>query len=133
MSRRNGHGGADRSRRILRRGASKKMPAPTENNNAIMIRKLMASQAMHGNPKNFVVIVGNQLIDCSGTFKGFLSEGGKVIGDSVLLVHKRDLAKIIGKKAALRFWHPELGRVEDVLVGGVRAGSDPEGEGETDA
>ena len=109
------------------------MPAPAESNNALMIRKLMATQAMHGNPKNFVVIVGNQLIDTSGTFKGFLSEGGRVVGDSVLLVHKRDLAKIIGKKAALRFWHPDLGLVEDVLVGGSALDPDLEGEGETDA
>ncbi|KKN67581.1 hypothetical protein LCGC14_0460360 [marine sediment metagenome] len=109
------------------------MSALTENNNAIMIRKLMATQAMHGNPKNFVVIVGNQLIDTSGTFKGFLSEGGRVVGDSVLLVHKKDLAKIIGKKAALRFWHPDLGLVEDVLVGGSTVEPDPEGEGEADA
>ena len=109
------------------------MPAPAESNNALMIRKLMATQAMHGNPKNFVVIVGNQLLDCSGTFKGFLSEGGRVTGDSVLLVHKRDLAKIIGKKAALRFWHPDVGLVEDVLVSVVKGTSDPEDEGQTDA
>ena len=133
MSRGNGRGGADRSRRVLQRTPSRKMSALTENNNAIMIRKLMATQAMHGNPKNFVVIVGNQLIDTSGTFKGFLSEGGRVVGDSVLLVHKKDLAKIIGKKAALRFWHPDVGLVENVLVSMAKRDSDPEDEGQTDA
>lgn len=110
---RNGHHGANRSRRVLQRGVGKKLPALKESGNARMIRKLMVSRALRGNPKNFVVIVGNQLLDCSGTFKTVGSEGGKVIGDSVILVHKRDLAKIIGEEAALKFWVPGVGRVDD--------------------
>lgn len=116
---RNGHRGVDRARRLLQRGAGKKMPALTESQNAKMIRRLMVTQALVGSPKNFVIIVGNQLIDCSRTYKTMGSEGGKVIGDAVVLVHKRDLAKIIGDKAALKFWVPGVGLVKDGDDGGL--------------
>ncbi len=105
-----------------------------------MIRKLMASRAIRGNPENYVVIIGSELIDCSGSYSAVLSEGGKVFGDTVALVHKRDLAKVIGEEAALRFWEPGVGRVDgasqpdpDLPAVGDGDGTEPEQEGGDDA
>ena len=43
---RNGHRGVDRARRLLQRGAGKKMPALNDSQNTMMIRRLMVTQAL---------------------------------------------------------------------------------------
>ncbi|KKM94495.1 hypothetical protein LCGC14_1197770 [marine sediment metagenome] len=125
MSGRNGHKGASRTRRVLQRVGTKRLPDKPLSDNAVAIKRLMVSRALKGNPKNYVVIMGSKILDHGGTYNALLSEGGEVIGDDVLLIHKRDLAGIIGDKAALRFWDPLTGRVD--------AEKDPEPDDDDDA
>lgn len=133
MSKHNGHGGAKRTRAVLRRTVGKQTLPISDSSNAMMIRRLMATRAMRGRPDNFVVIVGSKILDCAGTFEAVLTEGGEVIGDDVLLVHKRDLAKIVGKKASLRFWDPDTGRVDGVKPPGALGGAASSNGGKPDA
>ena len=129
MSSKNGHSGASRTRAVLARGGRKKLPSIEQSANSMTIRRLMATRAIKGRPENYVVIAGSKILDCSGTFNAVLSNGGEQVGtEQVYLVHKRDLAKVIGDKAAARFWTPGEGRVNGVGAAPPKPKEDAEPE-----
>ena len=82
--------------------------------NGIMIHDLMKAHKVNGNFKDYVVIVGNRLIDYRRSFDITLDDEGTLGVDGIALVHKRKLKNIIGEKAAAQLWHPIFGRIIDL-------------------
>lgn len=67
----------------------------------------MEGSKIKGNFRDYVLFVGDQMIDAWGqyTIRRQASEAA-----AVALVHKRELHKIIGTDNAQRFWHQKLGK-----------------------
>ncbi len=82
------------------------------------VYECMVGAGYGGDVRDYMVLVGNRMIDYKGSYDMVLS-GGKVgVGDDeIRVVHKKLLKNIIGKTAALRFWHPTFGRLIDVKQG----------------
>ncbi len=71
------------------------------------IATFMAEGKVRGNVKDYVLFVGDQMIDNWGQYTiRRTAEGAGLMA----LVHKRDLHKVIGAEAAARFWHRRLGK-----------------------
>jgi hypothetical protein len=70
----------------------------------------MADSKVKGNFKDYALFVGDQMIDAWGqyTIRRQAPEGSEPA--PVVLVHKRDLWKIIGDDNAKRFWHRRIGK-----------------------
>ena len=71
------------------------------------IAVFMEENNVRGNVKDYVLFVGDQMIDNWGQYTIRRPADGVEL---VALVHKRDLHKIIGAEAAARFWYRRLGK-----------------------
>jgi hypothetical protein len=88
--------------------APRKVPPPRGLTHAgKRVWDFMNEHKTRGNFRDFVLFVGDQMYDAWGVYtitrKAAEGSDGAPI---VALVHKRDLAKIIGPENAGRFWHP---------------------------
>lgn len=83
------------------------------------VHECMVGAGYSGDVRDYMVLVGNRMIDYKGSYDIVFESGGKVgVGDDkIRVVHKKLLKNIIGKTAALRFWHPTFGRLIDVKQG----------------
>lgn len=82
--------------------------------NKAIIEAAMKDRKVRGNPKDYVLLVRDRLIDCSGSYKMFQvnedqTEHKKVEFDKVRLVHKRNLHQYAAEPVASRFWNRKLG------------------------
>jgi hypothetical protein len=74
--------------------------------NEKVIRDLMKIKKYRGNPKDYVVLAGDNVMDVDGSVPvKRKTEQGR---DKVLLLHKKDLHKIIDDAQAARFWNRKL-------------------------
>jgi hypothetical protein len=78
--------------------------------NGRMIAELMHSKRIKGSPKDYVIVVGQRLIDYRGTYdiRGLEARHGFA---GVNLVHKRELERFVGSEQSRRFWRRGVGRV----------------------
>jgi len=74
-----------------------------------LIRSLMEAGNKKGNPKNFVVLIGERLIDWTGVIEIIGNDEGFEPSPGMRLVHKRDLHKYIGARQAALFWNKRAG------------------------
>lgn len=74
-------------------------------NNGRMIAEMMHARRLRGNPKDYVILVGPRLIDFAGTY-----EIQGMMQPKVVLVHKRELSRVVGEQASRRFWRRGTGR-----------------------
>lgn len=85
-------------------------PAPRGRGNSILgtkIRDYMKVTKTRGNPKDFVLFIGNEMLDEWGKYQ--VNRNGEM-KSPVWLVHKRDLHRVIGPKEAAKFWNLKLRR-----------------------
>jgi hypothetical protein len=71
------------------------------------IRDYMKATKTRGNPKDFVLFIGNEMLDEWGKYQ--VNRNGEVVS-MVWLVHKRDLHRVIGPTEAAKFWNTKLRR-----------------------
>lgn len=86
---------------------------PKDTPNGGMIRNMMKSTKQKGNPKDFVILVGNRLIDWWGSYDVMYqpegeNEAKKMGVDGVALLHKRILHNILPAEIASQFWNKKL-------------------------
>jgi len=83
------------------------------------VHECMVGAGYGGDVRDYMVLVGNRMVDYKGSYDMVLEGGGKVgVGDDeIRVMHKKRLKYIIGETAALRFWHPTFGRLIDVKQG----------------
>lgn len=86
--------------------------AKTQNGRHII--KLMIEEKIRGSFKDYVIIVGNQLLDWRKNMTLTAHDGLSVRVDKPVLVHKSKLKNIISQEAAAAFWHPVFGRLVDL-------------------
>jgi len=89
--------------------------AKTQNGRSII--QTMLDEKIGGNFKNYVIIVGDQLLDWKKTMTMTASDGFSARVDKPVLVHKSKLKNIISQEASATFWHPIFGRLVDVVPG----------------
>ncbi len=97
------------------------LPVTTEN--AAIIQRVMRERTdredrdiYKGNPKDYVILVGETLMDCTGTFSltamdAKAGESGTVRATnpgSMAIVHKSKLAAVLGEKIGDIFWNKKL-------------------------
>jgi transposase len=85
--------------------------------NARHIVESMISTGIRGDYRDYVLMVGDQLIDWRKTMNVQAEDGLPVRVEKPVLIHKSKLAKIIGVEAAKTFWHPTFGRLVDLPPG----------------
>lgn len=71
-----------------------------------MIRNLMKLKKRKGNPKDYVILVGETLFDAYGNYP--VKFKPKIKLDGMLLLHKKHLHRFIDDKIAARFWNRKL-------------------------
>jgi len=86
---------------------------PGDTPNGGMIRDFLKKVKHRGNPKDFVIIVGNRLLDWWGNYDiMFQPEGeeqAKKMGvNGITLLHKKDLHKILPEEIASQFWNKKM-------------------------
>ena len=87
-------------------GRGNKLPTPKLTANARTIKTLMDSVGKRGNPKDYVVLAGCQLMDYRGTYEVRRGDGATVgVNEEMALIFKGDLHKIVGEAMASRFWN----------------------------
>lgn len=95
----------------------KQQPAPKlrpgDTANGGMIRDFLKKVKHRGNPKDFVIIVGNRLLDWWGSYDiMFQPEGedeAKKMGvNGITLLHKKDLYKVLPEDIAAKFWNKKM-------------------------
>lgn len=87
--------------------AARKAPPPTKGQ---IVRRLMLERKVRGNVKDFMVLHGALMMDYEGTYElHWNRDGSKANIEPVLLVHKRELAKVMVPEVARLFWNPSLG------------------------
>lgn len=84
--------------------------------NGNRIAQMMIGVGERGNPKDYVVIVGDTLVDWTGSWNIVIkNNGGGVskigVSKAAALVHKSRLDRVIGPKTAGLFWRPGVGRI----------------------
>jgi len=82
--------------------------------NAKMIATAMASEKIRGDCRDYVLLVGDRLIDYRDSHGMTITQADgtqPIKVDKPWLVHKRNLHKIMSPELAARFWHPTLGRL----------------------
>ena len=104
---------AKRTAYALKNHPKEQRSFPTSNSK--MIHEFMEENHVKGFYKDYVIMMGDRLVDWLGSFNVVKVEEGKFSGilkvEGMALIHKRNLHTIIGDEAAKRFWHPRLGRV----------------------
>jgi hypothetical protein len=95
---------------VAKKDAKKAPPtvAPRGRGNSILgtkIRDYMKATKTRGNPKDFVLFIGNEMLDEWGKYQ--VNRNGEMLSP-VWLVHKRDLHRVIGPKEAAKFWNLKL-------------------------
>jgi hypothetical protein len=86
--------------------AAKQRPNMTANEQ--LIADMMVKVRKRGNPKDYVVLTGLRMIDFFGSYDikpPSQSDGVK----GVVLVHKRNLHRILGDEVASKFWNRKTG------------------------
>jgi hypothetical protein len=68
-----------------------------------MIADLMFAKKQRGKVKDWAVISGSRLVDWRGSYDVQVKDGA--LTDSVTLIHKRDLFKVLEEGEADRFWN----------------------------
>ena len=116
--------GKNKKKRAPKKTSSKAAAAQRERNekrlstvktpNGRHIVKLMIEEKIKGNYKDYVIIIGDQLLDWRRTMTMKTTEGASVGVNQPVLVHKSKLKNIISQEAAETFWHPRYGRLVDV-------------------
>lgn len=79
--------------------------------NGKLIQDLMAKREVKGHYKDYVMYVGNRIIDWTGAWDAHNEQGEPVGFDGVLLIHMSKLKDHLGEKFASRYWKPGIGRV----------------------
>ena len=87
----------------------KREPKGAKTADGKLIQGLMVATSTKGSYKDFVVIMGNRMIEWKGTMDVVLLPGAPVDSPTAL-VHKRCLHEFIGD-ASLKYWSPKTGRV----------------------
>jgi hypothetical protein len=115
MSNKSKSGGAKkRSKKREKSDAPTSLASPGEQrgltHHGKRLMAFMGDSKAKGNFKDYVLFVGDQMIDAWGqyTIRRQAVEGAEPA--PVVLVHKRDLRKIIGDDNAKRFWHRGIGK-----------------------
>jgi len=87
-------------------GASKRGHRTYPTANAKMIGELMKAKKVRGNFKDYVIIVGDRLIDWDGSYQiRFEGEDADKKPSGLALLHKRVLDMYIGPELAKQFWN----------------------------
>ena len=102
-------------RRIHKWGAGKPGQVATSRDGA-MILETMAAAGVRGNYKDYVLLLGNRLVDRSGAKDVKVLHDAPLSGAHVEVIHKRDLHRFIGEQA-LQYWDPRYGRVSPFRAG----------------
>jgi len=80
--------------------------------NAKMILDAMRSEGVKGNYRDYVLLVGDRLIDWKGSHNIVTIDGNKPAHVSgIRLMHKRNLKNVLPEDIAAMFWHPKMGRM----------------------
>ena len=69
-----------------------------------MLRRLMARAGVKGDPRDWAVVSGDQLLDARQMY-----QLDKCATTEPTLIHKRDLHKLVGASVAGAFWSRTLG------------------------
>jgi hypothetical protein len=94
------------------RDEAKMARAKTQNGRHIV--RTMLDEKIKGDFKDYVIIVGDQLLDWQKTMTLTAHDGMPVRVDKPVLIHKSKLKNIISPEAAKAFWHPVFGRLVDI-------------------
>jgi len=79
--------------------------------NAQMILDAMGAGGVKGNYRDYVLLVGDRLIDWKGSHGIVNTDDNKPAHvQGIRLVHKKNLKSILPEEVAAQFWHPKLGR-----------------------
>jgi hypothetical protein len=94
----------------VRSGKKKREPTGNE----AIIRAAMKVKGIRGNPRDYVLLMGDRLLECTGSFAMFQvnedqSESKRVEFEGVQLVHKKHLHKYAAEPVAAKFWNRKLG------------------------
>lgn len=92
---------------------NKKKKKPQSSNETI-IRGAMKDKGLRGNPRNYVLLLDDRMLDCSGSFTMYKTNDkgeieNKIDFEGVKLVHKRDLYKYAAEVVAAKFWNRKSG------------------------
>lgn len=78
--------------------------------NGKLIRGLMKAGKQRGNPRDYVVLVGSQMMEFVASYTVvFTEDSAYEPSEGMTLVHKRNLYRFIGDGQAARFWNRKLG------------------------
>lgn len=72
-----------------------------------VVSDLMKATNRKGNPKDWIIISGMRLMDVWGTYDIRIFKAKPT--DDVLMIHKKNLYKLIGSDQAKEFWNRKLG------------------------
>jgi hypothetical protein len=86
--------------------AGKKRP---QTPNGQLIQDLIDKAQVKGFYKDFVVIVGRRLVDWTGSWDMYGSDGQSIGIEGVKLLHKSKLKGLIEGPLLDKLWHPTLG------------------------
>lgn len=78
--------------------------------NARMIINIMAENKIRGSYKDYILIVGNNLIDWKRSYNVTIKRDAESGSVGVLIMHKKNLKNVLPAAMAAEFWHPTLGR-----------------------
>lgn len=77
--------------------------------NGLKIWEVMRESKVKGNYRDYVLFVGNRMLDVYGTYDVTRSDDGKP-SKMIALVHKAKLAAVLGPEVGARFWHAKFGK-----------------------
>lgn len=87
--------------------------------NEAMIRNLMKLKKRRGNPKDYVILVGDRMFDAYGNYPiERITSSGE---NGMVLLHKKNLHLFIGEENSKRFWNRKFGiRIPNISRGKAR-------------
>lgn len=101
-------------RAAARKEKNERRMATAKTQNGRHIIQLMIEEKVRGDFKDYVIIVGDQLLDWRKNMTLTAQDGLSVRVANPVLVHKSKLKNIISQEAAEAFWHPVFGRLVDL-------------------
>lgn len=78
--------------------------------NGKRIWDMMALSGVKGNHRDYVIFVGDQLIETYNTYTFKPSGDGKAPDSKIRLVHKSKLPAILGPEQGAKFWDKRIGK-----------------------
>ncbi len=98
--------------------------------NGCFIHEAMKEHKSPGSWKDYVLFVGDQMLEAWGTFNIIrMDEDGKPVqGSTIALLHKRDLHVAIGPRQAAKFWSKKLRRRTNHGASAFHKGSQARGK-----